>query len=289
VEYAKRKNKSWQQADRLVRRSLLPRWAKLRAAAIMRADVKSMMASFSAPIAANQTLAAASAIFSFAIREEMAGVTVNPCVGVERNETSERDRVLNDSEIPRFWAAFGNAGLVTSNVLKVILLSGQRPGEVCAMRVEHVADGWWALPGAPIAELKWPGTKNKQSHRVWLSAPVQDIVKSMGTTGFVFAGARVPTLGVAMRAICKSLEVKNAVKPHDLRRTNGTTITSLGFGRAAMNRVQNHKEGGVGGIYDRYQYSEENKRVMEAVAVRIMALVEGAPVKKTSSPPTWRR
>ena len=28
--------------------------------------------------------------------------------------------------------------------------------------------------------------------------------------------------------------------------THGSTITALGFGRDAMNRVQNHKEGGIG-------------------------------------------
>jgi integrase len=143
------------------------------------------------------------------------------------------------------------------------------------MRTEHIQDGWWTLPGAPVPQLGWPGTKNKKTHRIWLSASALQIVNSMEATGFVFAGARVPTLGIAMRAICAALEVSDAVKPHDLRRTNGTTITSLGFGRAAMNRIQNHKEGGIGGVYDRYDYAQENKRIMEAVASQIMALVEG--------------
>ena len=42
--YAKRKNKSWQQAERLVRRNVLPYWGKLKAADITRVDVKAMMA-----------------------------------------------------------------------------------------------------------------------------------------------------------------------------------------------------------------------------------------------------
>ena len=41
-----------------------------------------------------------------------------------------------------------------------------------------------------------------------------------------------------------------------------------------MNRIQNHKEGGIGSIYDRYSYAEENRRVQEAVAERIMSMVE---------------
>jgi hypothetical protein len=42
-----------------------------------------------------------------------------------------------------------------------------------------------------------------------------------------------------------------------------------------MNRVQNHKEGGIASVYDRHQYADENKRIMETVANKIMALVEG--------------
>ena len=50
-----------------------------------------------------------------------------------------------------------------------------------------------------------------------------------------------------------------------------STVTALGFGRDAMNRIQNHKEGGVASDYDRHHYAEENQRIMEAVAARIMA------------------
>ena len=103
-EYAKRKNRSWKQADALVQRHLIPQWGKLQAADISRTDVKAMMARIKAPIVANQTLAAASAIFAWAIREGI--VKTNPCARVERNETTDRERVLSDSELPKFWAAF---------------------------------------------------------------------------------------------------------------------------------------------------------------------------------------
>ena len=77
-----------------------------------------------------------------------------------------------------------------------------------------------------------------------------------------------------MRAICQRLGAERAT-PHDLRRTHGTTITALGFGREAMNRIQNHREGGIADVYDQHKYAEENKRVMEAVAAKIMSLAEG--------------
>jgi len=42
-----------------------------------------------------------------------------------------------------------------------------------------------------------------------------------------------------------------------------------------MNRIQNHREGGIADVYDRHRYKAENKRVMESVANHIVALAEG--------------
>ena len=42
-----------------------------------------------------------------------------------------------------------------------------------------------------------------------------------------------------------------------------------------MNRIQNHKEGGIASVYDRFEYSEENKRVMESVAAHLLMLARG--------------
>jgi integrase len=189
--------------------------------------------------------------------------------------------VLSESELPRFWSAFDDAGLVVGTALKVVLLTGQRPGEVRLMRREHIVDGWWELPGEPVPALGWRGTKNGASHRVWLPKAAQVLLAELdgeATGGFVFAGPRsrrpVDGLDAAMRAICAKLGVERAT-PHDLRRTHGSTITALGFGRDAMNRVQNHREGGIASVYDRHGYAEETKRVMEAVAAKIMSLAEG--------------
>jgi len=142
-QHAEKANRSWKQARYLIDRHLLPRWGGLVPSAITRAQVKALMREVTAPVLANQTLAAASAIFSWAIREEeVAGVTVNPCLKVKRNVVTSRERILSDSELPKFWSAFSQQGL-PGETLKLILLTGQRPGEVSAMKREHIRDGWW--------------------------------------------------------------------------------------------------------------------------------------------------
>jgi integrase len=257
-EHAQKRNKSWRQADALIRRYVLPSWADRDACTISRADVRALLAKIGAPILANQVLASTSAIFTWAIRQEI--LANNPCRGVERHGTVSRERVLSDTELPQFWRAFCEAGL-SGLALQILLLTGQRPGEVSNMRYEHIADGWWTMPGTPDPATQWPGTKNGQTHRVWLPQPVQSIIAELGGNGFVFGSP--PALDATMRDICKALSVPRAT-PHDLRRSHGTTITGLGFGREAMNRIQNHREGGIADVYDRHEYAEENKRIMEA-------------------------
>jgi integrase len=279
-QHAKKHNKSWQQANKLIQSYVLPRWAKLQANTITRGDVKALMASIAAPISANQTLAAVSAIFTWAVKEEI--LPANPCKLVERNPTTSRDRVLADSEIPTFWNALDDIDPVRAGALRFILLTGQRPGEVAHLRREHIIDGWWEMPGEPVPALGWPGTKNGESHRVWLPAAAQAVLADLdgdASSGFVFASARggpITDLDRAMRELFQKLGGTPA-RPHDLRRTHGSTITKLGFGRDAMNRIQNHREGGITDVYDRHRYEDENKRVMETVAAKIVALVEAGP------------
>jgi len=200
----------------------------------------------------------------------------NVCRGVDRNKTTSRERILSDSEIPQFWASFDDAGLVPSSALKLVLLLGQRPGEVAHMRHEHMKDGWWEMPGSPVPELGWPGTKNGQGHRAWLPAPVREIIAELSdgaTTGFVFAGS-ARGLDQAMRAVVAKLKVERAT-PHDLRRSFLSRVTGLGFGRDAMDRIANHKENATTDVYDRHSYAVEDQHIMETVAARIMAVATG--------------
>jgi integrase len=278
LEYAKTKNKSWEQADRLVRNHLLKRFGKLPVTAITHDHIEQLKSAIAAPVMANQVLAATSAIFTWAMNKRIAGVTANPCRGVERHEVRSRERVLSNEELGRFWSAFEDAG-VAGKALQLILLLGQRPGEVSHLRSEHIVDGWWELPGEPVPSLGWPGTKNGAAHRVWLPQPARAILAQLEPqSGYLLAeshGRPVERLDQVMRGICRDLGIASKVTPHDLRRTHGTRITGLGFGRDAMNRIQNHREGGIGSVYDRHSYAAENKRVMEAVAAHIVAVAEG--------------
>jgi integrase len=272
-EWAKRYNKSWQQAERLIRVYVLKRWAKIKADQIGRADVRQLFNSLAdTPNQANKVKDAVSAVFTWAVKQDI--VATNPCTGIDNNPTEDRDRILSDAEVPIFWKACDEIDPVRSRALKVLLLTGQRPGEVCRMRREHIRGQWWEMPGQPVAELGWRGTKNGRSHRVWLCAAVMELIGD--ATGFVFVSTRgnaIDDLDAAMRAISQRLDAPPA-RPHDLRRTNGSMISGL-FSRDDMNRIQNHIEGGIADVYDRFNYADKNKRIMEAVTNAFMELTEG--------------
>ena len=286
--HAKRHNKSWRASDGLIQHYVLPRFGKLAASAITRPDIRALMAKMSeTPVVANGVKAAMSAIFNWGIGQEI--VIANPCKLVPNFPVRARERALSDSELPKFWKAFGKLDPVRGAALKMILLTGQRPGEVANMRREHVVDGWWQMPGEPVGG--WPGTKNGESHHVWLPKAVRQLIGNDTDPGYVFASRRggpVAKLDDAMREICKTLDAERAT-PHDLRRTHGTTICKLNFGRPAMNRIQNHKEGGMGDIYDVHDYAAENKRIMERTANYIVATAEGREPDDNVARPDFTR
>lgn len=284
-EHAKRRLRSWRQSEYKINRYLLPRWGSRQASAITYDDVLSLhddLTRRGSPVAANQAVAQAGAVFGWAVKRRL--VDGNPARGIERNKTHDRERVLSELELPTWWPAFDEAGPVAGAALRCILLTGQRPGEVRHLHTRHLerVDGgaWWRLPGEADAATGWPGTKNGQSHAVWLPARVLTLIDDVagGRDGLVFAGKRgrpIGNLHEAMRAVREMIELEagDKVTPHDLRRTHGTLVTGLGFTRDQMNRLQNHKEGGIGSVYDRHHYRDENRRIQEAVVAKVLRLV----------------
>jgi integrase len=270
---AKAKNKSWATARRLMERHALPAWGKRPAASIAMPDVERLIAKIESPSTANQVLENTSAIFTWAKKKHI--LPANPCSGIDRHKLPSRERIASDSEITKLLTAFERAGM-RGLVLKTILLTGQRGIEVRHMRREHLRDNWWTMPGPVVVELGWPGTKNAQHHRVWLPEPVRKIIAEVGDepAGFVFDGGRgrpVSKLDGTMREICAQLGITD-LRPHDLRRTFCSFVTRLKFGRDAMDRISNHKETGrPRDVYDRNDYHDEDRQIMERVAAFLLA------------------
>jgi integrase len=240
---------------------VLPHVGRMKAAAVSRGDVKLILARLSdRPACHNQALASLSAVFTWAITEEVGNITSNPCARIRRQVLPSRSRVLSDSEIVLLWEGLDVAW-------RLVLLTGQRPGEVLAMRAEDVRDGSWHLPGRPVAN--WPGTKNSCDHCIPLSDTAAALVDDHVANRRGRRGCEA-----RLRQLWQRLGV-DKIRPHDLRRSFGTMVCRFGFGRPAMDRLLNHSDRRVASIYDRYSYEAEDRRIVDAVARHVERVIAG--------------
>ena len=102
------------------------------------------------PYAANRCVAVLSKMFSLAVRWRMR--SDNPCKGVEKNQEAKRKRYLSGDELVRLTKALAeHPDKQTANIVRLLLLTGARRGEVLAMRWADVdlGTGVWTNRAQP--------------------------------------------------------------------------------------------------------------------------------------------
>ena len=277
-KWSRKKNKSWMQADQLIRRYVLPRLGYRRIKSITDDDVGDLFDAISGEghaVLANQVLAAVSAVFKWAVKKKRIGV--NPARELERNKTVARERTLTPAELRAVWPAM--TGAPAGDQLRMILLTAARPGEVRFMRWEHVVDDVWTMPGQPEPTTGWPGTKNAETHIVTLPDAAATILDDIGRreAGLVFEGTRRgrPARQADTRAIWADLGLKRFT-PHDLRRTATTAMAELDIDLTLLSRILNHKVPGVtASTYNKHPYVAEKAAALATWATRVADVVEG--------------
>jgi integrase len=275
--HAKRRKRSWQEDERIIKADLLPAWKNRKAKTIGRRDVSEFLDGIverGAPIMANRTKALISKIFNFGMSRELVGN--NPCHGVPMpSKPQQRDRVFDDEEIYRFWQALEEAQPVMAATFKMRLLTAQRGLEVLSMRWEQIRGDWWTIPGG-IA-------KNGLSHRVPLSPQVKNLLEVLrdltSTSVWVFAspskeGAHLRTISRAAKRIAKTARIEDFTA-HDLRRTGASHMTSMGIPRLVVSKILNHAESGITAVYDRHSYDAEKREALERWGDRVDEILAG--------------
>jgi integrase len=268
-------HKSWEQPRDLIVKHALPRWSDLPVRQITRRDVKQLLAGVGSASVRTQLRFALSATFKTGVTEEV--IDSNPCRGIEVDASHVRRRVLSDDELIKVWGALDDYDPAKAAVLRLMLLTGQRGGELRPMRREHIQpDGFWLMPGEKIPALGWPGTKNGYDQAVYLTAEARIMIGSGATTGFVF-GKPVTGLDVVMAKISKQLDIPS-VRPHDLRRSFATWMGKLGIIREDRDRILNHRERSERGSdrnYNVWDYRLEKQAIWERMSAHIMGVIEG--------------
>jgi integrase len=236
-------------------------------------------------VTANRLRAYLKAFFNWCIDRDVIGA--NPVQGVKRplkNEKS-RDRVLSDDEIRWFWKACDQEGQPWGHMGKLLLLTGQRLGEVSGMTYGEVNGDLWSMASER--------TKNKRPHDVPLSsaalAVLRDVKRIKGKAGYVITTTgKTPVqsfdkprkrLAALMEEIASEELGRKVDIPHwtfhDLRRTCATGMQRLGIPVRVTEAVLNHVSGtggGIVGVYQRHDYAEEKREAINAWSEKIMEL-----------------
>jgi integrase len=285
-DYAKKRKRSWQADERIIKRELNPAIGNMKALAVKRADIRQILRGIldrDAPIMANRTRELARMIFSWAIDEEIGGVEHNPCDGIKQPaEENSRDRVLSADEIATLWRALtkppGGMPYRCALALKLQLVTIQRKGEIVGAEWTEIdeREKVWTIPAAKA--------KNGLAHRVPLSDTAIEILKQIKKfsrgSRWLFpspAGDRPMAARAINHAVIRTLHkmgLKN-VRPHDLRRTGASHMTSIGIPRFNLGKVLNHVERGSTKVYDRHSYDREKRQALDAWAARLEEIVAG--------------
>jgi integrase len=232
---------------------------------------------------ARKLYAGLSVLFRWLLQQRR--VTTNPCSGVFRpGPPPTRERVLSDDEITIFWRGTDAIGTPYGALFKLALLTGCRLREASDMMRGELSEGVWTIPGNR--------TKNHRSLSLPLPPLALKTINSVpviaGEAGFVFtvAGKRgVNTFSQAKRELDQAI-AKIAGRPvaewqlHDLRRTFVTGLAALGVQLPVIERCVNHVSGsfgGVAGVYQRHEFSDEKREALARWAKHIQNLVAGRP------------
>jgi integrase len=296
-EYVSRHNRpsTYKQADRNLNRHLLPIWKNRHIDTIERADIIELTEKLIAagkPVMANRVQALISTIYSFALD---AGLSkFNPCARLRKRGTENRaTRVLSDDEIRQLWARATLPPLSRSTglALRLILLTGSRPGEIAGItrselqHLDNAEKAVWNIPGER--------TKNGRAHAVPLSCMARETIKAAlelipPEQNFIFAtrlkrggSLRPHSLTVAMKRLTGKVKgpgaatwKKNVPTPHDLRRTLATRLSSLGTPAEDVSAVLNHIRRDVTGMhYDQYARFAEKRRALVAWAESLKGIL----------------
>lgn len=307
-DYAKEKKKSWAEDQRILMKDVVPVWGGRKTEDISRKDVKSLLASMNGRGAGiqNNTFKIVRRMFTFAIKQEY--ITTTPCYGFEKGDElprqQSRERTLIASEIKEFWVRIDACAMSPEirSILKLILLTGQRPGEVCTMHRREINGHWWEFTPKETSITKSIPRKQRiylTDTAIALIGSKHDYIFSSPKTKLDENGTEIPTpvteraVSYALRrnlathtvtpksatwrkpnnktktkkafavAVEKKLNIEKFV-PHDLRRSCSTMLSEMGFSDAIVDAVLAHLKKGEIRTYNKNKYDKEKQQAMEA-------------------------
>lgn len=189
--------------------------------------------------------------------------------------TPSRSHILSDADLAAVWRRADVIGYPYGRITQLLILTGQRRGEIAALRRSWIDDDLAVFPAG--------FTKNKREHRLPLSPMAQRVLNDLPETDDLFfpaRGARGRAFngwGKSKQRFDKALEVEPYTL-HDLRRTFSSNMARLGTPIHVTEKLLNHISGtvsGVAAVYNRYSYLDEMRMAVSQHDDYLAKLLEG--------------
>ena len=195
---------------------------------------------------------------------------------------STRARVLTDAEIKALWTIKqppSGVQTITLLALQMILLTGQRPGEVSGMRWDEITGNTWIIPPERRG-------KTQDAQAVPLTDTAWQILnRAKGTSAYVFSARNEQPIGATAiaRAVRRYGEYLGSDtplwRPHDLRRTMRTGLATVGIPEHVAEVTIGHVRRGIAAVYDQHRYDKEKRQAIEAWERRLEKIASRGYIK----------
>lgn len=274
--------KSYSESKRITKKDIIPMLGGMKAVDLTRRDVKDLHGKIierGSAVMANRTIELLRRAYNCAHEEELIDHNPYPSLKKIKAKESARDRVLKDFEIKKLWGAMEAESPNMRNILRLLLLLGQRSMETMSMRVEDIDQERkeWTVPATqtktgkanilPIPPLAWEIIKPRLKNANWIFPSAYNTTRK-GSKG---DGCTKSTKD-SRRRLRKATGIKGWTG-HDLRRTCRTIMSREGVAPHVAEQVLGHAQGGIEGIYDQHAYLTEKAEALRRVERRIKRIV----------------
>jgi len=206
-----------------------------------------------------------------------------PAIARKPKTNGPRERVLSDDELRKIWLACEDDDY--DRIIRLLILTGCRRGEVGDMRWSEIGGGKWTIPSAR--------SKNGRAHTLPVlpaMGAILDAVPKMATRDALFGQRSQGGFTAWSWKDCKpALDRRSGVSAwtvHDIRRSVATRMADIGVLPHVIEAVLNHQsghKGGIAGVYNRSSYEREIRAALAMWHDHIRVLVEGGDSKKILS------
>ena len=169
--YSKPNKKSWKEDQRILNNDVVPLIGDMALEDIRKAEINDVIDNIikrGSRISADHCFRILRAVFNWAASKGYGDIEFSPMYGMKAPGPSKpRERVLSDEEIRSVWdwIETGSIHDLTRCAFKLLLVTGQRPGDICGLQKADVT----IYDGKPIWTIPGERYKNGMTHVVPLS------------------------------------------------------------------------------------------------------------------------